>query len=61
MNAKELEKILKDIRAGEVSIDEAMERLRDFPYTDLGFARIDHHRELMTGYPEIVYCAGKTP
>lgn len=61
MNAKELEKILKDIRAGEVSIDEAMERLRDFPYTDLGFARIDHHRELRTGYPEIVYCAGKTP
>ena len=61
MNAKELEKILREIRAGEVSIDEAMERLRDFPYTDLGFARIDHHRELRTGYPEIVYCAGKTP
>lgn len=61
MNAKELEKILREIKAGEVSIDEAMEQLRDFPYTDLGFARIDHHRELRTGYPEIVYCAGKTP
>jgi len=34
--------------------------LRTFPYTDLGFARIDHHREMRTGYPEIVYCAGKT-
>jgi pyridinium-3,5-biscarboxylic acid mononucleotide synthase len=41
-------------------VDEALENLKEFPYTDLGFARIDHHRELRTGYPEIVYCAGKT-
>ncbi len=61
MNSSELEKILKEIRTGKVSVEEAMEKLRDFPYTDLGFARIDHHRELRTGYPEIVYCAGKTP
>lgn len=61
MNSTELEKILKGISAGTVSVDEAMEKLREFPYTDLGFARIDNHRELRTGYPEIVYCAGKTP
>jgi NCAIR mutase (PurE)-related protein len=61
MNAKELEKILVSIRDGSVSVDEALENLKEFPYTDLGFARIDHHRELRTGYPEIVYCAGKTP
>jgi NCAIR mutase (PurE)-related protein len=61
MNAKELETILKGISTGTVSVEEAMEKLREFPYTDLGFARIDHHRELRTGYPEIVYCAGKTP
>jgi len=60
MNAVELEKILKGISVGSVSVEEAMEKLRDFPYSDLGFARIDHHRELRTGYPEIVYCAGKT-
>lgn len=60
MNAGELEKILKAISKGTMSVDAAMENLRDFPYTDLGFARIDHHRELRTGYPEIVYCAGKT-
>ena len=60
MNAKELEKILISIRDGSVSVDEALENLKEFPYTDLGFARIDHHRELRTGYPEIVYCAGKT-
>jgi NCAIR mutase (PurE)-related protein len=61
MNAKELERILISIRDGSVSVDEALENLKEFPYTDLGFARIDHHRELRTGYPEIVYCAGKTP
>jgi len=60
MNTIELENILRAISNGSVSVDEAMERLRDFPYTDLGFARIDNHRELRTGYPEIVYCAGKT-
>ncbi len=60
MNALELEKILKGISDGSVSVDEAMDKLRNFPYSDLGFARIDHHRELRTGYPEIVYCAGKT-
>lgn len=61
MNAVELKKILTGISNGTVSVEEAMEKLRDFPYSDLGFARIDHHRELRTGYPEIVYCAGKTP
>jgi len=61
MNAGELKAILTSISNGSLSVEEAMEKLRDFPYTDLGFARIDHHRELRTGYPEIVYCAGKTP
>src|SRR5674476_1269681 len=60
MNAGELETILKSISDGSLSVNEAMEKLHDFPYSDLGFARIDHHRELRTGYPEIVYCAGKT-
>ncbi|MDX9773354.1 MAG: nickel pincer cofactor biosynthesis protein LarB [Bacteroidales bacterium] len=61
MNAGELKKLLQEISAGNLSVDQALEQLRDFSYTDLGFARIDHHRELRTGYPEIVYCAGKTP
>ncbi|MDQ1297098.1 MAG: Nickel pincer cofactor biosynthesis protein LarB [Bacteroidota bacterium] len=60
MTGKEIEKLLKEIKAGTRTIEEAMEVLRTFPYTDLGFARIDHHREIRTGYPEIVYCAGKT-
>ena len=60
MNAKEVEKLLKDVKKGERSVEEAMEVLKNFPYTDIGFARIDHHREIRTGYPEIIYCAGKT-
>lgn len=60
MNTKEVEKLLNDVKSGNTSVDDALEVLRNFPYTDLGFARIDHHRELRTGYPEIVYCAGKT-
>jgi pyridinium-3,5-biscarboxylic acid mononucleotide synthase len=60
MNAKEVEKLLKDVKKGEISIEEALDVLKNFPYTDLGFARIDHHREMRTGYPEIIYCAGKS-
>jgi NCAIR mutase (PurE)-related protein len=60
MNTKEVEKLLKDVKKGETSIEDALEVLKNFPYTDLGFARIDHHREMRTGYPEIIYCAGKS-
>lgn len=60
MTAKELEKLLTEVSEKKLGIDEALEKLRSFPYTDLGYARIDHHREIRTGYPEIVYCAGKT-
>ncbi len=60
MNAKEVEKLLNNVKKGDTSIEEALEVLKSFPYTDLGFARIDHHREMRTGYPEIIYCAGKS-
>lgn len=60
MNAKEVENLLIKVRKGETSIEEALEVLKNFPYTDLGFARIDNHREMRTGYPEIIYCAGKS-
>jgi pyridinium-3,5-biscarboxylic acid mononucleotide synthase len=60
MNLKEVEDLLKGVKKGETSIEEALEVLKNFPYTDLGFARIDNHREMRTGYPEIIYCAGKT-
>lgn len=45
---------------GKVSIDQAVERLRMLPYEDLGFARVDHQRYLRHGFPEVIYCPGKT-
>lgn len=60
MTIKELQKILEEVKSGKKSINDALEALKYFPYTDLGFARIDHHREVRTGYPEIIYCAGKS-
>lgn len=60
MTAQELENLLNEIKKGTRTVEEALEVLKTFPYTDLGFARIDHHREIRTGYPEIIYCAGKT-
>jgi NCAIR mutase (PurE)-related protein len=60
MTRKEIESLLKEIKNGQKSIEDALEEFQNFTYTDMGFARIDHHREIRTGYPEIVYCAGKT-
>jgi len=60
MNIKDVEKLLKNVKNGGTSVDEALDVLKNFPYTDLGFAKIDNHREMRTGYPEIIYCAGKT-
>jgi len=60
MTRNEIRNLLTEIKSGSKSIEDALEVLQNFPYTDLGFAKIDHHREMRTGYPEIVYCAGKT-
>lgn len=60
MNISELKKLLDGVRNGNVLVDEALEKLKYFPYADLGYAKIDLHREIRTGYPEIVYCSGKT-
>ena len=60
MTEKVIEKLLNEVRDGKKSVPEAFEILKSLPYTDLGFARIDHHREIRTGYPEIIYCSGKT-
>ncbi|MDM7916682.1 MAG: nickel pincer cofactor biosynthesis protein LarB [Candidatus Eisenbacteria bacterium] len=61
MNPEWLRALLERVRSGERSIEQAIEDLRDLPYEDVGHARIDHHRALRTGYPEAVYCEGKTP
>jgi NCAIR mutase (PurE)-related protein len=58
---KRLEEVLKRVYARRLSPDKALEMLKDYPYQDLGFAKVDHHREVMRGTPEIVYGLGKTP
>ena len=60
MRANEVEALLLAVRDGSLSVDEALARLRDLPFTDLGFARLDTHRELRQGLPEAIYAAGKT-
>jgi NCAIR mutase (PurE)-related protein len=60
MNMEELKALLNDLKMGSIGIDECAEKLKDLPYKDLGYAMIDNHRELRVGYPEVIYCAGKT-
>lgn len=60
MNREGLKKILEELSEGKIKVEDAIEQLKYFPFSDLGFARIDHHREIRTGYPEIVFCEGKT-
>lgn len=60
MDKQQLHKLLEDVRAGSVDVDRAMERLRHLPFEDLGFAKVDHHRALRCGMPEVVFGKGKT-
>ena len=60
MNKEFIKSILEKVKQEELSIDEALERLKTLPFEDIGFARIDHHRELRRGFPEIIFCEGKT-
>ncbi|MFC1526962.1 nickel pincer cofactor biosynthesis protein LarB [Candidatus Latescibacterota bacterium] len=60
MNAESLKQLLASVADGSVAPDQAMERLRSLPFEDLGFAHVDHHRSLRKGYPETIFCQGKT-
>lgn len=61
MNPEKLKQLLEKVKSGIISTDEAISRLKDLPYEDLGFAKIDHHRQLRQGFPEVIFCEGKTP
>ena len=60
-NVGDIQRLLEQVRDGQLSTGQALERLRDLPYQDLGYARVDHHRPLRTGSPEVVLGKGKTP
>ena len=56
----DLRELLDGVKNNRIDIDIAMEKLKNLPYEDLGYANIDHHREVRTGYPEVIYCEGKS-
>jgi pyridinium-3,5-biscarboxylic acid mononucleotide synthase len=61
LNSKALRLLFDQVRKGRLSPDEAAERLRHLPFEDLGFAKVDHHRALRHGMPEVIFSQGKTP
>src|SRR3989337_743617 len=60
MNIQKLENLLKKVKSGKASIDEAMAQLKSLPFEDLGHTRVDHHRSLRKGFPEVIWGEGKT-
>ncbi len=61
MNQEQMRSLLEMVRAGAIDVETALERLRHMPFEDLGFAKVDHHRALRHGMPEVVFAKGKTP
>ncbi len=60
MTEQAIRELLESVRGGRQSIDEAVARLRAMPFEDLGFAKVDHHRSIRCGFPEVIYCEGKS-
>jgi NCAIR mutase (PurE)-related protein len=61
MDVRKLRDLLVNLQRGQIDVDQALDRLRTLPYDDLGHARLDLHRELRQGLPEVVFCQDKTP
>jgi NCAIR mutase (PurE)-related protein len=60
MDSRYLRELLEQVQGGGMNLDEAMHLLKKLPFENLGYARIDHHRCVRTGVPEVIYCEGKT-
>lgn len=60
MDKDKLRRLLTDVQTGQVNVDQALDRLRALPYDDIGYARLDVHRPLRQGLPEVVFCQNKT-
>src|ERR1700751_2726331 len=61
MNQEQLRALFEQVRDGATDVDAAITRMRHMPFEDLGFAKVDHHRALRHGMPEVVFGKGKTP
>lgn len=60
MNREQLKLLLLSLQSGKTDIDQVMDQLKSLPYDDIGFAKIDTHRSLRRGFPEVIFCEGKT-
>lgn len=60
MDRDRLKQLLEQVKGGRVEVEQALERLRSLPFEDLGYARLDCHRQLRNGVAEVIYCEGKT-
>jgi NCAIR mutase (PurE)-related protein len=60
MDAQTLRQLLEAVRTGDRSVEDALTALKHLPFEDIGFAKVDHHRAIRCGFPEVVYCEGKT-
>src|SRR5215212_10156050 len=60
MDRERLRALLEQVKAGETPVERALESLRSLPFEDLGYAKLDHHRALRNGFPEVIYCQGKS-
>lgn len=60
MNGFEIREILSKLSAGQITVDEAEKNLKMLPFEDIDFAKIDHHRKIRNGFPEVIFCLGKT-
>jgi len=60
MDQDQIRNLLEQVQTGSVNVDDAVDRLRHLPFEDLGFAKVDHHRALRHGMPEVIFCKGKT-
>jgi len=60
MNREQLRELMEAVQGGNISPDAACDRLKNLPFEDLGFAKVDHHRSVRTGMPEVIYSKGKT-
>ncbi|MFZ5752670.1 MAG: nickel pincer cofactor biosynthesis protein LarB [Bacillota bacterium] len=58
---EQIKKLLQAIQQGKVTVEEGMEQLKELPFKDLGFAKVDNHRALRQNHPEVIFCQGKTP
>jgi NCAIR mutase (PurE)-related protein len=60
LDQSDIKNLLENVSSGTLSVDDALGRLRSLPFEDLGFAKVDHHRSLRCGFPEVIFCPGKT-